>query len=164
MLLTDFLHPVISIGCRRTAALSTREARFGREDEVGDNFVCVVGMKADCSDCDKTFLPSKEQQKTLFIRQPLACPHCRCMLISPQEQLDALGDKGNPGMSYIPTMIIMGICNMVFFGMVIAGIIDQEAVILLGFAVAIFGLMIVSFGFRSATRDLKIRLEKYDSP
>lgn len=67
-------------------------------------------------------------------------------------------------MNYIPTMIIMGICNMVFFGMVIAEIIDQEAVILLGFAVAICGLMIVSFGFKSATSDLKLQLEKNDSP
>lgn len=164
MPMPDFFHSAISIGCRRTGGLPSREARFVREDEVDDNFVCVVGMKASCGVCDKTFIPSKEQQKTLFGRQPLACPNCQCMLISLQEQLDALRDKGNPGMSYIPTMIIMGICNMAFFGMVMAGIISQEAVILLGFAVAICGLMIVSVGFRSATRDLSIRLEKYDSP
>jgi hypothetical protein len=85
------------------------------------------------------------------------------MLTSSKEQLDALREKGNPGVRYIPTMMIMGICNMVFFGMVLAELISQEIVILSGFVVAICGLMIVSVGFKSATRDLKIRLEKSDS-
>lgn len=71
---------------------------------------------------------------------------------------------GNPGQRYIPTMIIMGVCNMVFFGMVLAGLINQEAVILLGFVIAVIGHLVVSICFKSATRDLELQLEKCDSP
>ncbi|MGV6394894.1 hypothetical protein ACTUVN_005039 [Pseudomonas caspiana] len=137
---------------------------FSLEVEVDENFICVVGMKASCGECGKKITPTKHQQETLFNRRPLACPSCDCLLTSSQEQLDELRAKGNPGQRYIPTMIIMGICNMVFFGMVLAGLINQEAVILLGFFIAIGGHLVLSICFKSATRDLEVQLEKCDSP
>lgn len=159
-----FLCNCASVGCRPLERFGVLKLGFFLEVEVDENFIYVVGMKAHCGECGKKFTPAKRQQETLFSGRPLACPSCQCLLTSSQEQLDELRAKGNPGQRYIPTMIIMGVCNMVFFGMVLAGLINQEAVILLGFVIAVIGHLVVSICFKSATRDLELQLEKCDSP
>lgn len=125
---------------------------------MSGKFVCVLGLKATCSGCDKTFSPDEKQQFKLFSLEPLPCPSCKSIQVLSNEQRDVLKEKGNPGRPYRLAIGMMGVCNLVFFGSVLAGYINHEAFILCGFVLAIAGQFAVSQMFNAATADLYVRL------
>lgn len=126
---------------------------------MSDKFVCILGLKATCNGCDKAFSPDEKQQRKLFSLEPLPCPSCQSMQVLSPEQRDLLKAKGNPGRSYRFAIGLMGICNLVFFGSVMAGYIDHEPLIIFGFVLAIGGQLAVSRMFNAVTADLDARLD-----
>ncbi|MBX8607982.1 hypothetical protein [Pseudomonas capsici] len=125
---------------------------------MSNKLVNIVGLKAICGECEKVFLVSDKHQRMLSAQEPVPCPSCKNMQVMSHEQQEALVAKGNPGRRYVRIMQCMGLFNLIFFGMVFAGLIVVESVIAFGFLVAIGGHFLVSFKFKSATRDLVVQL------
>lgn len=85
------------------------------------------------------------------------------MLCLPEDRLAALKAKGNPGRPYLTVMGVIGGCGALFFGAVLAGAINYEAVVDLGVGVFIVAQLVMTLLTKAATADLRVTMEKCDS-